>query len=94
MMTKAFLAQIAAEDSNQTLLKILNNLPEAVLLLKRGQNTIRHATIESHSKQVENIKNLQDQESYEVLFCNQFVDSIFDLPINKISQVSQGLQVS
>jgi hypothetical protein len=33
MMSRAILGRIAAEESNKTLKKVLNNLPEAVLLL-------------------------------------------------------------
>jgi hypothetical protein len=35
LMTKAFLAQISAEECNKKMLKILNNFPEAVLLLTK-----------------------------------------------------------
>jgi hypothetical protein len=47
MMTKVFLAQVSAEESNQTMRKILDNFPEAVLLLKKSKSPIRNETIEN-----------------------------------------------
>jgi hypothetical protein len=45
MMTISFLNQISAEESNKTLLKVLNNLPEAVLLMKKGHEKVPNETM-------------------------------------------------
>lgn len=59
MLTKAFLARASTEESNKTLLEILNNLPEAIFLLKKGQNTVRHETIENQMQHDSSIKCLE-----------------------------------
>ena len=54
MMTQAFLSQKGAEKSNENLLKILNSLPDAVLLLKTCDSTeVMNKTIEEQNRALE-----------------------------------------